>query len=130
MVHIPTNTTIYIDAAGTEETRTIIREELIAIYTALCTFSTHSWIGIFTDSLSSLHAIWHHHTNPGTTSAKHYHHHKLLLHNIRDLLEARQRAGLSTNLHKIMAHTNIRGNDLEHAAAELAVTHYDTLPTS
>ncbi len=29
VVHIPTNTTIYIDAAGTEETRSITRAELV-----------------------------------------------------------------------------------------------------
>ncbi len=54
VVHIPTSTTIYIDDAGTEETRTIMRAELIAIHTALSTFSTHDWIGIFTDSLTNL----------------------------------------------------------------------------
>ena len=42
VVHIPTSTTIYIDAAGTEETRTIMRAELVAIHTALSTFSTHN----------------------------------------------------------------------------------------
>ena len=129
MVHIPTNTTIYIDDAGTEETRTITRAELVAIHTALSTFSTHIWIGIFTYSLSSLHAIRHHHTNPGTTSAKHYHHHNLLLESITDLLDTRQRSGQSTTLHKIKAHANIRGNYLADAAAKLAVTHYDTLPS-
>jgi len=41
VVHIPTNTTIYIDAAGIEETRTIMRAELVAIHTTLATFSTH-----------------------------------------------------------------------------------------
>ncbi len=41
VVHIPTGTTIYIDAAGTEETRTIMRAELVAIYTALATFASH-----------------------------------------------------------------------------------------
>ncbi len=51
-MHIPTSTTIYIDAAGTEETRTIMRADLVAIHTALTTFDTHDWIGIFTDSLS------------------------------------------------------------------------------
>ena len=106
VVHIPTITTIYIDAAGTEETRTIIKAELVAIHTTLSTFSTHKWIGIFTDSLSSLQAIRHHQTNPGTTSAKHYHHHRLLLDSITDLLETRHRSGLSTTLHKIRAHTN------------------------
>ena len=47
VVHIPTATTIYIDAAGTDETRTIMRAELVAIYTALTTFASHEWIGIF-----------------------------------------------------------------------------------
>ncbi len=98
-MHIPTNTNIYIYAAGTEETRTIMRTELVAIHTALSTFSTHNTIGIFTVSLFSLKAIRHLHTNPGTTNAKHYHHHSLLLESITDLLEARQRAGLSTTLH-------------------------------
>ena len=54
VVHIPTNTTIYIDDAGTEETRTIMRAELVAIHAALVTFSAHEWIGIFTNSLCSL----------------------------------------------------------------------------
>ncbi len=45
-------------------------------------------------------------------------------------MEARQRAGLSTTLHKIRAHINIRGNDLADAAAKLAVAHYDALPPS
>ena len=128
VVHIPTSTTIYIDAAGTEETRTIMRAELVAIHTALSTFSTHSWIGVFTYSMSSLRAIRHYHINPSTTSAKHYHHHRLLLDSITDLLETRQRLGMSTTLHKIRAHTNIRGNDLADEAAKLPVTHYDTLP--
>jgi ribonuclease HI len=128
VVHIPTATTIYIDAAGSEETRTIMRAELVAIYTALSTFTSHEWIGIFTDSLTSLQAIQNHHTNPGTTSAKHYHHHSLLLNGITTLLEERRRLGLHTTLHKLRGHTNIRGNDLADAAAKLAVTHFDTLP--
>jgi hypothetical protein len=89
VVHIPTSTVIYIDAAGTEETHIVMRAELVAIHTALSTFSSHNWIGIFTDSLSSLQAIRHHHTNPSTTSAKHYHHHSLLLESITDLLDTR-----------------------------------------
>jgi len=105
-----------------------MRAELVAIHAALTTFSTHDWIGIFTDSLASLQAIGHYHTNPGTTSAEHYHHHKLLLDSITDLLETRRRSGLITILHKIRAHTNIWGNALVDAAAKLAVAHYDTLP--
>ncbi len=70
------------------------------IYMALTTFFTHDWIGIFTDSLSSLQSIRHHHTNPGTTSAKHYHHHNLLLGSITDLLEIRRLAGIRTTLRR------------------------------
>ena len=98
-MHIPTITTIYIDVAGIEETRTIMRAELVAIHTALTTLSTHEWIDIFTDSLSSLQAIGHHHTSPDTTSAKHYHHYRLLMNSITDFLEIRRGSGLSTTLH-------------------------------
>ena len=119
-MHIPTSTNIYIDAAGIEETRTIMRAELVAIHKALTTFYTHEWIGIFTDSLSNLQAIRHHHANPSTTSAKHYRHPGLLLDSITDLLETRRDSGISTTLHKIRAHTNIRGNDLGDAATQLA----------
>jgi hypothetical protein len=128
VVHISSNTTIYIDAEGTEETRAIMRAELVAIHTGLTTFSTHDLMGIFINSLSNLQAIRHHHTNPGTTSANHYHHHRLMLDSIADLLETRRLSGLRTTLHKIRAQTNIRGNDLADAAAKLAVTRYDTLP--
>jgi ribonuclease HI len=69
VVHIPSKTTIYIDASRTKETRTLMRAELVAMHTALTKFGTHDWIGIFTDSKSNLQAIRHHHTNPGTTSA-------------------------------------------------------------
>jgi hypothetical protein len=41
VVHISTNTTIYIDAADTEETRTIMRAKLAAIHTMLSTFIAH-----------------------------------------------------------------------------------------
>jgi hypothetical protein len=52
----------------------------------------------------------------------------LLLKSITDLLEARRLAGHRTTLHKIRAHTNIRGNDIADAAAKLAVRNFDTLP--
>ena len=52
-----------------------------------------------------------------------------LLESIVDLLEARKREGRSTTLHKIKAHTNIRGNDLADVAAKLAVRSFDTLPS-
>ena len=53
-MHVSTFTTIYIDAAGNEETRTIMRTELVAIHTGLTRFEERPWIGVFTDSLSSL----------------------------------------------------------------------------
>jgi len=87
LVHVPTCTTVYIDARGTKETRTIMRAKLMAIYTALDKISTHEWVGIFTDSLFSLHAIRHRHTHQGPSSPQNYHHHMLLLSRITDLLE-------------------------------------------
>ncbi len=128
MVHIPTRTTIYIDATGREETRTIMRAELVAIHTALTRFADHSWLGIFTDSLSSLQAICLHHHKPGLSVAPHYHHHTTLLQSISHLLEARRKNGYSTNLRKIRVHTHVRGNDLADTAAKLAVTDFDKLP--
>ena len=128
MARIPTSNTIYIDAAETKETRIITRAELVAMYTALTTFASHDWIGIFTDSLSSLQAIRHHSTNPSTRRYRRYHHHMLLLGSMTYLLETRRLLGFRTTLHEIMANTNIRGNDLADAAAKQAVTEFDTLP--
>ena len=42
VVHTSTCTTISIDAAGSEESRTIMRAELVAIHTALTRFEDHS----------------------------------------------------------------------------------------
>jgi ribonuclease HI len=127
-VHIPTRTTIYIDGACSEETRTIMRAELVAIHAALTSFEDHSWLGIFTDSISNLQAIRLHDYKPDLTIAPSYHHRMLLLQNISHLLETRRERGYSTTLRKIRAHTHIRGNNLADAAAKLAVTDYDTLP--
>jgi ribonuclease HI len=127
VVHIPATTTIYIDAARTDETRTIMSAELVAIHMALITFAALEWVGIFIDSLSSLQVIEHHNTNRGLGGAKHYHHHMLLLRSITKLLDARASLGFRTTLHKIREHTRIRGNDLADAAAKLAVRSFDTL---
>ena len=78
VVHIPTRTTIYIDTAGCDETRTIMRVELVAIHTALTRFTDYSRLGIFTDSLSSLHAIYLYYHKPGLTIAPHFLHMLLL----------------------------------------------------
>ena len=105
-----------------------MRAELVAIHTALTKFEDHPWIGVFTDSLSSLRAIRLNYYRPGLTTAPHYHHHMLLLRSNSQLLENRREKGFSTTLRKIRAHTNIRGNDLADATTKLAVTDYDTLP--
>ncbi len=63
------------------------RTELVVVYTALEMFATHEWVGIFSDFLSSLHAIPHRYTNPGIHGPQHYHHILLLLSGITDLLE-------------------------------------------
>jgi len=109
VVHVPICTSIYIDAGCTDETRTIMRAELMAIYTALVKFAAHEWVGIFTNSLFSLQAIRHRYTNLGAHGSQYHHHHMLLLSGITSLLEERHRRGFSTTLHKIRAHTNIRG---------------------
>jgi hypothetical protein len=90
MVHIPTNTTIFIDAAGCEETHTIMRAEIVAIHTALARFEDHPWLGIFTDSLSSIQAIGLHYQIPGLSITPNFNHHMLLLQSIIDLLETRR----------------------------------------
>jgi len=99
-VHIPTRTTIYIDVASSEETRTIMRAELMAIHTALTRFGDHSWLGVFTDSLSGLHEIRLHYYRPGLTITPNYHYHMLLLQSISHLLEIRRERGYSTTLPK------------------------------
>ena len=88
-MHIPTRTTINIDATGSEETHTIIRAELVAIHTALTRFEDHSWFGVFTDSLSNLQAIRLHYYRPGLTIAPNYHHHMLLLQSISHVTDIR-----------------------------------------
>ena len=126
VVHVPIRTTIYIDDGGADETRTIMRAELAAMYTALTTFATHVWIGTFIDSLSSPQAIRHTCTNPEVGGLQQYHHHSVLLGGTTNQLEDKRRKGFSTNLHKIKAHMNIRSNDLADAAAKLMVTHYES----
>ena len=105
-----------------------MRTELVAIHTALSKFECHSWLGIFSDSLSCLHAIRLHYYKPGLLVAPHYNHRMLLLKSISHLLESRREKCYSTSLRKIRAHAHIRGSYLADAAAKLAVTDHDTLP--
>ena len=107
-----------------------MRVEFLAINTVLAAFESQDWIGIFTHSPSSLQAIRQHNTNPGTNNAMHYHHNLRIFESIMDLLDTRRVMGRSTTLHKIRAHTNIRGNDLADAAVKLAVKDFDSLPTA
>ncbi len=87
VVNIPTRTTIYIDAAGCEEISTIIRDEQVAIHTALTRFEDHSWLGVFIYSISILQAIRLHYYRRGLSIAPQYHHHVLLLQSISQLFE-------------------------------------------
>jgi hypothetical protein len=128
--HIPARTNIYIDARGIDEAITIMRADLVVIRKALTTlFAAIEWIGIFTEFLSSLQAIRHHHTNPATCRPPHYSiiiiTYMLLLRSINFLLEIRIH-GFRTNLHIIWA--DIRANDLGDASDKLAVTHFGTNP--
>ena len=103
--------------------------ELVAIHTALTTFASHDWIGIFADSLFSVQAVRHHSTNNSATrSSLHYHHHMLLLERISDLLETRLSMSFCATLQKNRAHTKIWVNDIADAATKLAVTDYSNLP--
>jgi hypothetical protein len=88
VVHIPSHTNIYIEVVGNEESNTITRADLVNIRTALDKFASLSWVGIFSDSLSNLHAIRNHHGSPGAYNSTRYHHHILLLRSISGLLEA------------------------------------------
>ena len=99
-MHIRTCTTIYIDAAWSEETRTILRAELVAIHTTLTRFEEHPWIGVFTHSLYNLQAVRLHYYRPGLTTAPHYHHHVLLLQSLSHFLDHRRVKGFSTTLKK------------------------------
>jgi hypothetical protein len=104
--------------------------ESIDIHTALAAFASHAWLGIFIDSLSSILAIRHHNINPCARSSLRYHHHMLLLESITDILETKRLADFHTALHKIRANTNIRGKNLNDAAAKLVVMSFDTHPLS
>ena len=103
VVHIPTHTTIYINAKGCEETRTIMWAELVAIHTALSRFEEKSWLGILIDSLFSLNAIRLHYYKPGLPPPPHYHYHMTLLQSISHLLESCREKGFFTCLRKIRA---------------------------
>ncbi len=105
-----------------------MRAKLVGIHAALTKFEDLPWLGIFTDSLSSLQAIRSFHDQPGLSGPLHYHYHSTLIQSIVALLETRHERGLSTTLRKIRGRTHIRGNDLADTAAKLAVREFDKLP--
>ena len=104
-MHAPTRTTIYIDAAGCDDPRTIMCAELVAIHTALTRFADHPWLGLFTNSLSNIHALRLHYYRPGLTIAPHYHDQMLLLQSISNLLEIRRERGYTPHPFEKKGHT-------------------------
>jgi hypothetical protein len=75
-----------------------MRAELGAIYIALDKYKHDPWLGIFTDSQTSLNAIQNELQRPFHTQ---YHHHKLLIAAIVELHLYRSELGLPTTLHNI-----------------------------
>ena len=109
------NTTTYIDASGHDETHTIMRAKLVAIQVSLSKYIDDPWVGIFTNSQTSLHAIQDELQRPSHTA---YHHHEPLITAIVNSLQYKIRQDLPTRLHKIRGHTNIKGKDLADEVAK------------
>jgi hypothetical protein len=80
-----------------------MRAELAAIHVALDIHKHDPWLGIFTDSKTSLHAIQNKMQRPSHTT---YHHHKPLITAIVDSLLYRAELVLTSILHKIREHTH------------------------
>ncbi len=99
-----------------------MRAELVAIQVALDKYKNDQWVGIFTESQTSLHAIQHQLQRPSHTA---YHHHKPLIAAIVNTIHYRASLGLPTQLNKIRGHANIRGNELADTAAKSAVTSFE-----
>ena len=99
-----------------------MRAELAAIHVALNKYKDDLWIGIFTDSQTSLHAIHNELQRPSHTA---YHIHKSLIAAIVISLQYRIKLDPPTILHKIRGHTNIRGIDLVDTATKRVVTSFE-----
>jgi ribonuclease HI len=102
-----------------------MRAELAAIHVALTVHKHDPWLGIFTDSKTSLHAIQNELQKPSHTT---YHHHKPLIAAIVDSLLYIAELGFTTILHKIRGHTDIRGNDLADVTGKKVVSNWDDIP--
>jgi len=105
-----------------------MQAELVVIEVALTKFEEYHGVGIFTDSLSNLHAIHFFHDHQGLSGPLLYRHYSLLSKSITDLLDTHRERGFSTTLRKVRGHTHIRGNDLVDAVTNLAVRDFDNLP--
>jgi len=119
VIHSLTVTTTYIDAYGQDKICAIMRAELVAIHVALDKCKKDKWIGIFTDSQTSLQSIQNQLQRPSHTTNNHY---KPILAAIVTTLHYIGRLGLPTKLN------NIRGNYLADTAAKLVVTSFKDIP--
>jgi len=102
-----------------------MRAKLVASYVALYK-KNGKWIGIFTDSQTSLHAIQNQLQRPSRTT---YHHHNPLLTSIVDTNRYKEGLNLPIKLQNIRGHTNIRGNNLADTAVKLVVTLFEEIST-
>ena len=102
-----------------------MRAELVAIHVALDKYEHDPWIGIFTDSKTSLYTIQHELQIPSQTK---YHHHKPLLAAMVQIIQYRAELAQPTIIRKIRGHTNIKGNDLADVAAKRVVSNWDEIP--
>jgi ribonuclease HI len=98
-----------------------MRAKLAAIHVALDIHKHDPWLSIFTDSKTCLYAIQLELQRPSHTT---YHHHKPLIAATVDSLLYKSELGLTTILHKIRGHTNIRGNHLADVAAKRVVSKF------
>ena len=104
-----------------------MRAELVAIHVALDKYEHDPWIGIFTDSKTSLYTIQHELQIPSQTK---YHHHKPLLAAIVHTLQYRVELALPTIIRKIRGNTNIQGYNLADAAAKKVISAFEDIPES
>jgi len=101
-----------------------MRAELAAIHVALDKYKNDNWIGIFTDSQASLHAIQNQLQQPSHAT---YHHHKSLVASIFNILHYIASLCLPTKLNKMRGQNNIRCNDLAGAVSESVVTSFEDI---
>jgi len=102
-----------------------MRAELVTIQVALDKSKNGKWIGIFTDSQTSIHATQSQLQRPSHTT---YQQPKPGIAAIVTALHYRASLGLPTKLYKIRGHTNIRGDDFADTASKLNVASFEDIP--